>query len=167
MMNSQEKREFVCNTLEEMAQYKILIKEQNEFYAEPSYTISPEFRSKMIKHFEIQDAIEKVDQSVAYSSLDYGGLTRTHYIIGITVNDFLKTTPRNCEKCKSFLRTNDDTMEDFLKKRHTSAREELMKHMEMEHHDLYLIQEKLNKILLNWILLIESFSNNKEWRSKL
>jgi len=168
-------REMVTLHFEQLAELNILIKEKNQLYAEPSYRLNPEFMFKLDDHFKIQEAIELMDkQNGIDSSLDYGGLSREHYVMGITIKDFTKVTPKDCKKCKSIMLkgknqpNSKDSIEEFLKERHDST-EQYMEHMKTEHGDLYEIQQNQDKFVMNWILIIEEMikGNTREWRSKI
>jgi len=162
-----EYRDYMYKTMMDMCEFNILITDgqmkQTQYGLEPGFILNPEFESKLNEHFRIQKELEQMDKKRGIDSTkDYGGLQRNHYIIGITINDFLELAPKNCQTCLNLVQ----------KTRHDENSMKLMiNHLKKDHVDFYEKQEKLNHHMSEWIQLIDNFIKmslrHKEWRSKI
>jgi hypothetical protein len=161
-------RDRIAEICEQMYQVGIFIKESKHVKIstkdgklEPGYTLSEKFAQRWEEHKKIQEEIEYVDKQRGIDSQkDYGGTDRDTYILGITINDFCKVSPKDCKTCRHLIikiRGNDNAQDIF------------MEHWKKDHPDLYEKHELLGKYIGEWIVMIQDMTdqNNrqKEWRS--
>ena len=135
---------------------------RNDGKEEASYNLNVKFVELLKEHYQIQDQIDYFDKQRGLET-DYGGLDRDTYIMGITINDTIKLTTKDCKTCMNLVlkkRGDEDVQEVFIE------------HMKKDHPDIHKAQEDLGKYMEKWIILITDFLEinnkqiNKEWRSK-
>jgi len=172
-MSKIQHRDKITEICEQLYQVGIFIKDKTnpqiskyDGKEEASYNINDKFIDLLQEHYRIQDHIDYLDKRNGVShktESDFGELDRDTYIMGITINDFAKLSPKDCEECRNLVmrkRGDEDVHQVFIE------------HMKKDHPDIHKAQEELGKYMRDWILLIRDFmeynqkQNNREWRSK-
>ncbi len=168
-MNRIEHRDKITEICEQLYQVGIFTKDKTNLHIsnydgkeEASYNLNVKFVELLKEHYQIQDQIDYFDKQRGLET-DYGGLDRDTYIMGITINDTIKLTTKDCKTCMNLVlkkRGDEDVQEVFIE------------HMKKDHPDIHKAQEDLGKYMEKWIILITDFLEinnkqiNKEWRSK-
>jgi len=168
-MNKIEHRDKITEICEQLYQVGIFTKDKTNLQIsnydgkeEASYNLNVKFVELLKEHYQIQDQIDYFDKQRGLET-DYGGLDRDTYIMGITINDTIKLTSKDCKTCLNLVlkkRGDEDVQEVFIE------------HMKKDHPDIHKAQEELGKYMQEWIILITDFLEinnkqiNREWRSK-
>ncbi len=168
-MSRIEHRDKITEICEQLYQVGIFTKDKTNLQIsnydgkeEASYNLNIKFVKLLKEHYQIQDQIDYFDKQRGIET-DYGGLDRDKYVMGITINDTIKLTSKDCKTCLNLVikkRGDEDVQEVFIE------------HMKKDHPDIHKAQEELGKYMEKWIILITDFLEinnkqiNKEWRSK-
>jgi len=151
----------ITERMDELADFGILDKgKETDENGEHGFCATPEFQELVDKHYRLQAEIEYMDKKNGIDSTkEYGEHSRDRYIVGISINDFLNYTPKDCEKCKEI--AINYRLEDGYGK-------VMDEHVEKDHPEGFKKIEEAKGKITEWVFLVNDILNRtkeKEWRS--